>query len=133
MPLMQVLKPLIHAASMAQFAEGFTGKLRYYPQKFTYWKTIDDYWGYPTRIYSDKPFAPHPLGALYNMIESYHRQLRKVTKVKSIFPNDESLLKMLYLATQDVLRKWTGRIQNWGEILLQLSIFFPDKVKSHLR
>ena len=67
-----------------------------------------------------------------NMIESYHRQLRKVTKGKSIFPNDEALLKMLYLATQDVTRKWTGRIQNWGQILLQLSIYFPDKVKSHL-
>lgn len=68
-----------------------------------------------------------------NMIESYNRQLRKVTKGKSIFPTDEALLKMLYLATQDVLRKWTGRIQNWGQILLQLSIFFPDKVKSHLK
>jgi transposase-like protein len=68
-----------------------------------------------------------------NMIESYHRQLRKVTKGKSIFPTDEALLKMLYLATQDVLRKWTGRIQNWGQILLQLPIFFPEKVKSYLR
>jgi transposase-like protein len=68
-----------------------------------------------------------------NTIESYHRQLRKVTKSKSIFPSDEALLKMLYLATQDVLRKWTGRVQNWGLILLQLSVFFPEKVKPHLR
>ena len=68
-----------------------------------------------------------------NVIESYHRQLRKVTKAKSIFPTDDALLKMLYLATQDVLRKWTGRIQNWGQILLQLSIFFPDKVKAYLK
>ena len=67
------------------------------------------------------------------MIESYHRQLRKVTKGKSIFPTDEALLKMLYMATQDVLKRWTGRIQNWGQILLQLSIYFPDKVKAHLR
>ncbi len=67
-----------------------------------------------------------------NMIESYHRQLRKVTKGKSIFPNDESLQKMLYLATMDVLKKWTGRIQNWGQILLQLSVFSPEKVKSSL-
>jgi transposase-like protein len=64
-----------------------------------------------------------------NVIESYHRQLRKVTKGKSIFPNDETLQKMLYLATQDILRRWTGRIHNWGQILLQLSVFFPDKVK----
>jgi transposase-like protein len=67
-----------------------------------------------------------------NMIESYHRQLRKVTKGKSVFPNDDALLKMLYLVTQDVTRKWTGRVQNWGQILLQLSIYFPEKVQSHL-
>ena len=36
-----------------------------------------------------------------NMIESYHRQLRKVTKGKSLFPTDEALLKILYMATQD--------------------------------
>jgi transposase-like protein len=68
-----------------------------------------------------------------NMIESYHRQLRKLTKGKSVFPTDEALLKMLYLVTQNVMLKWTGRIHNWGQILLQLSVFFPDKVKSHLK
>lgn len=64
-----------------------------------------------------------------NMIESYHRQLRKVTKGKSIFPTDEALQKMLYLSTMDVLRKWTGRVQNWGQILLQLTVFFPERVQ----
>ncbi|RJE90439.1 IS256 family transposase [Paenibacillus sp. 1011MAR3C5] len=68
-----------------------------------------------------------------NIIESYHRQLRKVTKGKSIFPSDEALLKMLYLSTMDVVRKWTGRVQNWGQMLLQLSVFFPDRVGQHLR
>lgn len=63
-----------------------------------------------------------------NIIESYHRQLRKVTKGKSVFPSDESLLKMLYLVTQNVMRKWTMRVRDWGQILLQLSIFFPDRV-----
>ncbi|QCT04350.1 mutator family transposase [Paenibacillus algicola] len=67
-----------------------------------------------------------------NMIESYHRQLRKVTKGKSIFPTDESLLKMLYLVTVDVTRKWTGRVQNWGQILLQLSVFYPERIGQHL-
>jgi putative transposase len=66
------------------------------------------------------------------MIESYHRQLRKVTKGKSIFPTDESLLKMLYLATMDVTRKWTGRVQNWGQILLQLSVSFPERIGPYL-
>ena len=67
-----------------------------------------------------------------NIIESYHQQLRKVTKGKSIFPNDESLLKMLYLATQDILEKWTGRVQHWGQILSQLAIYFEDRVESYL-
>jgi transposase-like protein len=67
------------------------------------------------------------------MIESYHRQLRKVTKGKAFFPTDETLLKMLYLVTRDVMLKWTGRIHNWGQILLQLSVFFPVRANSFLR
>jgi len=88
------------------------------------WAEISTFFKYPPEI--------RKIIYTTNIIESYHRQLRKVTKGKSIFPSDEALLKMLYLATQDVMRKWTGRIQNWGQILLQLSIFFPDKVKPHL-
>nr|WP_242773455.1 transposase [Brevibacillus parabrevis] len=68
-----------------------------------------------------------------NVIESYHRQLRKVTKGKAIFPTDDALLKMLYLVTMDVLRKWTGRVHNWGQILMQLSVFFEDRVRPHIR
>lgn len=67
-----------------------------------------------------------------NIIESYHRQLRKATKGKAIFPTDDALMKMLYLVTQDVMKKWTGRVHNWGQILLQLSVFFPDRVSSYL-
>ena len=80
-------------------------------------------------------FPPEIRKLIYttNMIESYHRQLRKVTKGKAIFPTDEALLKMLYLVTQDVMLKWTGRIHNWGQILLQLSVFFPDRVNSFLK
>ncbi|WP_417629273.1 hypothetical protein [Paenibacillus vulneris] len=63
------------------------------------------------------------------MIESCHRQLRKVTKGKSIFPTDEALLKMLYLSTMDVQRKWTGRVQNWGQILQQLTVYYPERVQ----
>lgn len=58
-----------------------------------------------------------------NVIEGFHRQLRKPKKSKSIFPSDESLLKMLYLITIDVTKKWTMKVQNWGQILSQLSSF----------
>ncbi|MBM7567699.1 IS256 family transposase [Paenibacillus sacheonensis] len=89
------------------------------------WSELSTFFKYPPEI--------RKLIYTTNMIESYHRQLRKVTKGKSIFPTDEALLKMLYLATMDVVRKWTGRVQNWGQILLQLSVFFPDRIGQHLR
>ena len=68
-----------------------------------------------------------------NIIESYHRQLRKVTKPKSVFPTDDSLLKILYLITVDITKKWTGRLQNWGLILAQFSIYFEDRLAGYIR
>lgn len=126
------LKPVYTAASeplALEALEGFEGLWGgKYPLIVNSWRSnwaeLSTFFKYPPEI--------RKLIYTTNMIESYHRQLRKVTKGKSIFPNDESLQKMLYLATMDVLRKWTGRVQNWGQILLQLSVFFPDKVKSSL-
>lgn len=57
-----------------------------------------------------------------NIIEGLHRQFRKVTKTKSIFPNDDSLRKMLFLASQNITKKWTMRYRNWDMILSQLEI-----------
>lgn len=67
-----------------------------------------------------------------NAMESYNRQLRKVTKTKSIFPNDESLMKILYLATIDISKKWTQAIRGWAQILAQLSIFFEGRLDDQL-
>jgi putative transposase len=67
-----------------------------------------------------------------NAMESYNRQLRKVTKAKSIFPNDEALLKILYLATVDITKKWTQSIRGWSQILAQLSIFFEGRLDEQL-
>ena len=53
-----------------------------------------------------------------NAIEGFKRQLRKVTKSKAVFPTDDSLLKMLYLAMLDITKKWTGRRQDWAQIYL---------------
>lgn len=89
------------------------------------WDEIATFFRYPPEI--------RKLIYTTNVIESYHRQLRKVTKGKAMFPTDDALLKMLYLVTMDVLRKWTGRVQNWGQILLQLSVFFEDRVQPYIR
>lgn len=59
-----------------------------------------------------------------NSVESYNRQLRKVTKSKSSFPSDSSLMKMLYLATIDITKKWSQPIRQWHLILDQLNIYF---------
>ncbi len=63
-----------------------------------------------------------------NTIEGFNRQLRKVTKSKSVFPTDDSLFKMLYLAMIDITKKWTGRRQDWSMIHTQLAIYFEDRM-----
>lgn len=63
-----------------------------------------------------------------NTIEGFNRQLRKVTKSKSVFPTDDSLFKMLYLAMIDIKKKWTGRKQDWSMIHAQLAIYFEDRM-----
>ena len=63
-----------------------------------------------------------------NAIEGFNRQLRKVTKAKSVFPTDESLFKMLYLAMMDITKKWTDRRQDWSMIHAQLAIYFEDRM-----
>lgn len=63
-----------------------------------------------------------------NAIEGFNRQLRKVTKAKSVFPTDESLFKMLYLAMMDITKKWAGRRQDWSMIHAQLAVYFEDRM-----
>ena len=63
-----------------------------------------------------------------NAIEGFNRQLRKVTKSKSVFPTDDSLLKMLYLAMVDITKKWTGRRMDWSLIHAQLTIYYGDRM-----
>jgi putative transposase len=63
-----------------------------------------------------------------NTVEGYHRQLRKVIKNKGSFPTEQSVRKLLYLATMNITRKWTAPIQNWPLILNQLAIRFEDRL-----
>ena len=63
-----------------------------------------------------------------NAIEGFNRQLRKVTKTRSVFPTDDSLFKLLYLAMEDITKKWTGRRQDWSQIYAQLVIYYGDRI-----
>jgi transposase-like protein len=64
-----------------------------------------------------------------NTIEGFHRQVRKVTKNKGVFPSDDALLKLVYLAYRNISKKWTQPLQNWSLTVSQLSIHFEGRLK----
>ena len=84
------------------------------------WPNLSTYFKYPQEV--------RRLIYTTNAIEGFNRQLRKVTKAKSVFPTDDSLLKMLYLAMIDITKKWIGRRQDWRMIHAQLAVFFADRM-----
>lgn len=67
-----------------------------------------------------------------NIIEGVNRQYRKVTKTKGVFPTDQSLEKMLYLSSMNIMKKWVQRYRNWDMVLNQLCILFPDRITPYL-
>ena len=84
------------------------------------WANLSTYFKYPQEV--------RRLIYTTNSIEGFNRQLRKVTKTRSVFPTDDSLFKMLYLAMVDITQKWTGRQRDWSMIHAQLSIYFADRM-----
>ena len=111
----------IALAELDSFDEKWSGK---YPKIAKSWK---DNWA-NLSTYFKYPEAVRRLIYTTNAIEGFNRQLRKVTKSKTVFPSDESLLKMLYLAMMDITKKWTGHRQDWGQIHSQLEIFFEERL-----
>ena len=93
-----------------------------YPNAIKSW---EDNWDNLSTFFE---FSPHIRKIIYttNVIESLNSQFRKVTKTKLIFPTDESLLKMLYLATERVHSKWTRNYANWDLVINELKIIFAD-------
>ena len=103
---------------------------------------LDEKWGkqYPSAIKTWRnnwdviaPFFSFPeeirtIMYTTNIIEGLNRQFRKVTKTKSTFPSDDSLLKILFLASENAMKKWTMRYRNWDSIYNQLSIFFENRI-----
>lgn len=105
------------------FAEKWDGKYPTISKSWNEnWATLSTYFKYPEEI--------RKIIYTTNTVEGFNRQLRKVTKSKAVFPNDDSLLKMLYLAAMDITRKWTGRRKDWGKIQAQLMIYFEDRLKA---
>jgi putative transposase len=84
------------------------------------WEDLATFFAYPAEI--------RRLIYTTNTIEGYNRQLRKVIKTKSGFPNAEAARKLLFLATRNITKKWTMPIFNWATILNQLVIRFEDRL-----
>jgi len=67
-----------------------------------------------------------------NAVEGFHRQVRKITKTKGAFTNDMALLKLVYLATKNIEKKWTAPLHNWSLTVQQLYIKFGDRIQLDL-
>lgn len=90
----------------------------------TNWPKLSTYFKYPAEI--------RKLIYTTNTIEGYHRQIRKVTKNKGVFTSDMSLLKLIYLATERIARKWTMPLHGWAVSASQLKIIFGNRMKVDL-
>ena len=89
------------------------------------WERLSQYFKYPEDI--------RRIIYTTNTIEAVHRQFRKLTKTKGAFPNQNSLLKLLYMGIQNASKKWTMPIQNWSLTISQLAIFFEGRLDKELR
>jgi len=86
----------------------------------TNWEKLTVYFNYDEQI--------RRLIYTTNAVEGFHRQVRKATKTKGAFPNDMALLKLIYLATENISKKWTQPLQNWAITAQQLYIRFGDRM-----
>ena len=127
-PLMADLK-LVYGAVNEESAllalEGFRPKWgKKYPQILKSWDAnwldLSAYFKYPQEV--------RTLIYTTNAVEGFHRMLRKFTKTKTIYPTDDAVRKSVYLSIQEISRKWTMPIRDWGVIIGQLTLFFGDRL-----
>ena len=83
------------------------------------WEVLSTFFEYPQKI--------RKIIYTTNIIEGLNRQFRQITKNKPSFTNDDSLRRMLYLASQRIVKHWHARCQNWDLVLSQLEIMFADR------
>jgi putative transposase len=87
------------------------------------WDRLANYFKYPKEI--------RTIMYTTNIIESFHSQLRRITKSKRVFHSDQSLLKLLYLIFTDQCKGWKGPIKSWKKLYAQLAIIFEDRISQH--
>ena len=126
------LKPVYQATNIAEAEDRLEALSEKWDKKYPVvieswkrnWEKLTTYFKYPAAI--------RKLVYTTNTIEGYHRQIRKVTKTKGAFTSDMALLKLIYLATKNIEKKWTMPLANWSITVSQLSIIFGDRLKLNL-
>lgn len=95
----------------------------------SYGMVIDSWYNNWNNLSTFFDFSPRIRKMIYttNALEGFNRQVRKYTKSRTIFPTDESLNKCVYLATMEIMEKWTQPVPNWGATLAELTLFFTDE------
>jgi transposase-like protein len=88
------------------------------------WNELSHFFDYPQEI--------RKIIYTTNTIESVNSQLKKVSRSKAVFPTDDSLQKVLYLASKNMLKKWTQKIRGWEKILRMLVVVYPEKMDKYL-
>lgn len=90
-------------------------------------KSWENNWGHLT-AFLEYPAEIRKLIYTTNIIESFNASLRKFTKNKRVFPTDDAALKSIYLAAQQIRKKWKKTRYNWGQIYNQLFIYFENRI-----
>ena len=100
----------------------------------SYGMVIDSWYNNWNNLSTFFDFSPRIRKIIYttNALEGFNRQVRKYTKSRTIFPTDESLNKCVYLATMEIMKKWTQPVPNWGATLAELTLFFTEELKDEL-
>lgn len=100
----------------------------------SYGMVIDSWYNNWNNLSTFFAFSPRIRKIIYttNALEGFNRQVRKYTKSRTIFPTDESLNKCVYLATMEIMEKWTQPTPNLGATLAELTLFFNEELKDEL-
>lgn len=88
------------------------------------WAELSTYFKYPEEV--------RRLIYTTNAVEAYHRMLRKYTKTKTVYPTDDAVRKSVFLSIQEITKKWSMPVRDWGIIIGQLMIFFDDRFQKSL-
>lgn len=129
--VMEDLKNIYQAANEKQAENALEELSLKWKDKYPYMvKSWQNNWGRLSCFYK-YPKEIRKVMYTTNIIESFNSQLRKVTKSKRVFTNDDALLKLLYLVFTNIKVGWIGPIHGWKLISSQLIIIFEDRMNQH--